>query len=269
VRTGVFFALCLFAACAAIAPGEGSLSKESSERLAAQQKAGEAEAVRFALRAADAAPDDLRAQRKAAELLGGWLGTVKEDERSKAYLLAAATLGRLENHPEACTTRVEAGRVRLAADDFDGAAKAFATTARECHSVQALRAAAWPLRKLSRCSEVVTLAAQVWPAATRDEWVTVLDTVSMCSDDVSLRQNLAFAPSEVVSDYYALLRKRERERAAEEARFHAEQQRQESRSRCESECWSARNSCSSGCGSSNYCYSQCTALESACRAGCY
>jgi hypothetical protein len=215
---GMFIVLLGASGCATV-PFEGHVGSQSSERLASQRRLAESNAVRFALLAADTYPDDLRAQRKAAELLAAYLSTARNDARNKTYLRSAATLARLENHEEACTTRLDAGRVRLAAGDDAGAARTFANAARDCRSVTALRAAGWPLKKLERCSEVVELAAQVWPGASREEWVTVMDTVAMCSDDVSLQQNLAFAPSEVVSDYLALLQRRDRQRAAEEARL--------------------------------------------------
>jgi hypothetical protein len=224
--------------------------------------------VRLALQAADRSPTDLRAQRKAAELAHGLLNDSRDVERDKVYLRSLGALARLEAHPEACSTRVEAGRVRLAADDFEGAAKNFVQSARECHSVAAFRAAGWPLRKLERCTELVALAAHIWPVAGKDDWVAVMDSVAACSNELSLRSNLAFAPPEVVVDYFALLRRRSQQRAAEEALWRANQLRTESRSRCESECWSARTNCASACGSSTACYSQCQALENVCRAGC-
>lgn len=269
MRGGLPIAVVLLAGCAAVAPGAGTLTRESAERLEAQARAAEAEAVRLALLAADQAPEDLRAQRKAAEIAHGVLNSSREVDRNKLYLRAEATLARLEAHREACSTRVEAGRVRQAAEDFAGAAKSFTASARECRSVPAFLAAGWPLRKLDRCGELVELAALLWPLAPKSDWVPMMDAVAACSNDVTLRQNLAFAPGEVVADYLALLNRRARQRAADEARWRAEQQRSESRSRCESECWSARNSCASSCGNSSSCYSHCQALESVCRSGCY
>ena len=103
----------------------------------------------------------------------------------------------------------------------------------------------------------------------------MLDGVAACSDAITLRRNLGFAPPDVVADYFALLEARHREAVEQARRAEAERRDEEARSRaaeassrCESECGAAVSSCSSSCVGDPQCNQSCDSVGHACRSGC-
>jgi hypothetical protein len=262
--------LLLLVGCAEVtASGSGTLSHGAQQRLEQLDESARREATLRALTAAEQHPEDLRSQRKAAELVQSQLTALRGDESRSLYQKTRPVLERLESHPEACTTRVEAGRVRAAAADHETAARNFVTSARDCRSVPAFLQAGWPLKQLNRCNEVIELAKWVWSSSEKEQWVPILDTVAACSNAVTLQTNLSFVPRAVLLDYYLLLDRRERERERREREYEAARVRDQGRWNCASSCSSAVSQCSVGCRGDSYCWSRCEALGSACRAGCY
>jgi hypothetical protein len=254
--------------------GEGQTNAAAIAKIRALADEGRHEAMVHALATADARPDDLRAQRKAAELVQDQLETLRDLQQLTAlYTRAQPMLSRLEAGPEACTTRVEAGRVRTAAEDRESAVLDFVTSARACRSVPAFIQAGYALRALGRCPEVLNLAPVVFAAADQNEWLSVFDTVASCSNAVTLRPNLGFAPEQAVTDYFALLQQREvqRREAAERAEKEAQARAavEENRSGCYGACDKTGQMCESTCGLSNpSCLRRCRAQTATCRAGC-
>lgn len=244
-------ALALFGCATVIAPGDGHPGDEARARLAGQAEANRARAVLRAIAAADAMPDDLRAQRKAAELAKAQLR--RAEVGAPLYQAIQPTLRRLEQHPEACTVLLEAGETHDAAGELSRAAEDFVASVKSCRSTEGLHAAVSPLRRLNRCGELVKLAAGLWPSAEQSQWVRIMDSVRLCSDPVSLRRNLSFVPPDVQNEYFNLL---------------AARQEENRRLNCSAHCRSARSSCEAGCWSSSACYTSCASLESACLASC-
>ena len=253
-------------------PGPGVVNAAAIAHLHALADEGRREAMLHALAAADADPGNLRAQRKAAELVQDQLETMRQSaEIAALYTRAQGLLSRLESSAEACSTRLEAGRVRAAADDREAAATDFMRSARDCKSVPAFVQAGYALRLMSRCEEVFALAPSVWPAASKAQWVSVLDTVASCSNAVTLRGNLAFAPEQVVNDYYRLLeeRRHQREEADKEAEVQkAKEAIEEHRSRCEAACTKTAELCASTCSGNPACLMRCRSEAMTCGAGC-
>jgi hypothetical protein len=253
-------------------PGPGVVNAAASQHLTSLADQGRREAMVHALKAADADPSNLRAQRKATELVQDQLETLRQSSEIAAlYARAQGLLSRMETGAEACTTRVEAGRVRSAADDREAAAHDFVRSAKDCRSVPAFIQAGFALRSMSQCDQVLALAPVVWPAATKNQWISVFDTVASCSNALTLRGNLAFAPEQTVTDYYTLIQQRQTQRA--EAEKEAELQRtkeaiEEHRSRCEAGCTKTAELCASTCSSNQACRRRCRSDAITCVAGC-
>jgi hypothetical protein len=272
-----------------IPPGPGSVSSESRQRMERERAQADLERAQVAVETAGAKPDDVRMQRKAAELVAraleqglpssGGAATTPQ----KLLKTAAPVLARLETGPQACVTLPEAGRVYVAAGANSEGAARYARAARECHDVRAALKGAAALRSARRCEEAIALVQSAWPDAREDDRVPLLDEVAACSSPVSLRRNLAFAPPDVVDGYFDLLTQRDRDRRDEEqrrredeyarrqqeARDQARRDAENARWQCASDCSNARSQCSSGCRGNSSCLSQCNALESACRSGCH
>lgn len=272
---GLFAIVFVTAACARVVPaGEGQTNALAAVKFRGLAEAGRRQAMEAALAAADARPDDLRAQRKAAELVLDQLETLRDStELAALYSRAQPMLARLESGPEACTTRVEAGRVRGAAEDRDAAVLDFVTATKTCQSLPAFIQAGYSLRAMGRCAELQTLAPQVFAATDQSHWLSVFDVVASCSNAVSLRGNLSFAPEQAVNDYFALMVTREQQRreAAERAEKEAQGRIavEENRSNCHAACDKTAQLCESTCGMANAaCLRRCRGDKQMCRAGC-
>ena len=114
------------------------------------------------------------------------------------------------------------------------------------------------------------LAGVAWPSLAKDQWIDLMDSVALCSDDVTLRANLAFVPADTRDDYFLLREKREIEARERERQYRAEAARQAAASSCAFSCSDAVSQCRGGCfGLGDACYSQCESLGSMCNSGCY
>jgi hypothetical protein len=251
--------------------GSGSLAPEAQTRLQASQQQALVATVRDALAAADAHPDDFRLQRRAAALVRS-----TADAKPRPPLDVAPLLARLAQQP--CPGLADVAATRDALGDHAGAGDTYLRAARECRSVDAAIAAVAPLRQADRCNDAVVGLRAAWPLVdlhARGQTVRVLDAVASCSDEMSLRANLSFVPSDVLSDYARLLDDRARAEEQEQARAEQQRLQQEAEDRardatwhCESECSSAESSCESSCASEPSCSQRCSALLHSCRAGC-
>jgi hypothetical protein len=255
--------------------GSGAIGKEATVRLAERKHAALATATRDALDAAAATPADVRLQRRAAAMVRRVVG----DRDARALISdlaprAATLLGHLvELAP--CPGLADAGGTWVALDDAERGGDAYVQASRQCESVEAAIAAVQPLRSVKKCDVALATLREVWPHVHGELGIAVLDGVSECSDAITLRRNLSFAPRDVVEDYFALLAQRHEEAVAAERR--AEQQRRdqeaaerasEASSHCESECSAAVSSCSSSCVGDASCLQSCDAVGHACRSGC-
>lgn len=236
-----------------IAPGEGTLSQASSERLRDDEKQAERERAEVTCRLA-ASEVTLRPLRKCAELVAF---AADDGEHRWVYEKAKPALARLEASDAVCEALPPAAQAHRAAGARTTSLALELKAARACQDSPAARRAANDLAQLSRCGEVPALAKEAWPwATTDDEQVAWLDRVADCSDAYGFEKNVAFVPGVVRERYAALLRAR----VAEERRYQAE--------RCVEDCGHKAFSCRSGCWNSTLCRSQCEAVEALCRLGC-
>ncbi len=269
--TAVALALNACALAQPVPPGPGEVSQSSRERLGQQRKESLLDTTRRACEWANQHRDDLRAQRKAAELARTALDSLSGDRQAAAA--PSNVLGwcrpvaeRLSADP--CGTGVEAAAVFRSAADHEEAARGFAQVARECRNSEAAVDGLYELHQLLRCQEGIALVAAAWAGSPQESWVHQFDAISRCSDSVTLRRNLSFVPEEVREDYFALLERR-RQQAEREAREAAAREAARARqSACESDCFQFSSQCRSSCTTSP-CYSNCDAMGSACRSGCH
>ncbi len=269
------------AGCArTIEPGRGTLGKTASERLDREEREAETANALVSLGAADRAPGDTRASRKASELATRAIHSTREKE-AKARIVHAAkpTVARLAASGDVCVDAELAARLEEAAEDLARAAELRVRAADTCRTPKAILVAADTLRRDKRCREAVRVVERGWQYAPAESWTDLMDAVAACSDSVTLRMNLAFVPTGVREDYFALLDERARKRRAAEAaralqdavdRANAQQEAQLSqrRSACSSHCYNAQSSCMSSCASSPSCSSYCSSVQSSCLAGC-
>ena len=257
--------------------GDGSIGEDARARLESRKHAALAAATRDAIVAAEAAPADLRLQRRAAAMVR----EVARDEQARDQLGDLAPAKRLLAHLVAaapCPGLADAAATHLALGDDEAGANAYVEAAGRCQSVEAALAAVGPLRRTERCDLAIETLRAAWPRAqgARSELaIEVLDGVRACSTAITLRRNLSFVPADVVDDYFALLEAR-RIRAAEDARRAeatrlAEQARERANaaaSRCASECSAAVSSCTASCGADTSCTQRCYSVGHVCRSGC-
>jgi hypothetical protein len=239
-----------------VPPGPGVVSRAARARLDEAQRQALIEATRRACATALANPDEPRAQSKAAALARELLASGDQSVAVASVLdWAQPALTRLDS---ACATRAEAAAVYAQARDHARAADFFSRAALECQAADSAIAAAEALRQTGRCDQALSLLATSWSWSRPDQHIPLLDQVAWCSDELSLRGNLAFAPPDVVEDYLALLNRR-----ADEAKA------RERSANCRSQCATARSSCWSGCPPGAHgCDANCSSLESFCLAGC-
>jgi hypothetical protein len=279
LRAVSFSVLGLVGCAQVIPPGEGTSSKAAGERLDEEERSATVANALSALTTADLAPADVRARRKASELAVVALARGRVEDKARVRAASTAVVERLATSTETCIDSALAARVEAAAGRLDQAADLLVRAADACHTSRATIAAARALRAAKRCPEAVRAVERGWPNGAADEWIALMDQVSACSNEVSLRRNLGFVPETVREDYFALLAAREREREQRElderadARARAAEERRQSerfeaRSRCSSYCGSAESSCISSCAGGGPCMSRCSALRSACLAGC-
>jgi len=256
-----------------VADGSGALGSDSVLRLAARKQTAQATATSDALDAAIARPTDVRLQRRAVamvrELAGG---------SNKGVAVMADRAGRVIDHlveTTPCPGLSDAGATWLALADAKRSGESYVRAARQCDNVEAAVAAVQPLHSLGRCDDAIAALREAWPHAKGELGIAVLDGVATCSDAITLRRNLGFAPPDVVEDYFALLEARHREAVEQERRAEAQRRDEEAReqaaaasSRCESECSAAVSSCSSSCVGDAQCNQSCDAVGHACRSGC-
>lgn len=262
----------------AIAPGSGGEAPEATARLALRAKVATAEATRDAIAAADAAPADLRLQRRAAAMIRTCAG----DEVSRKQLAelaphADATIERLVATTP-CPGLADAAATWVALGDDAKGGEAYVAAANQCGTPEAAVAAVAPLRAADHCDEAIAALRAQWPhvqGAKSELAIAILDGVSSCSDALTLRRNLAFVPPSVMDDYFALLEARERERREMERREREERAREEAREaaseasfRCQSECSAAISSCESSCQGDGACMQSCSSVGHVCNSGC-
>ena len=257
---------------AATPPGPGRVSAASQQRLS--EAAGEANlvAVRNAAEAAANRPQDLRLQRKAIILAGGFAGGQRDPGRKAELLqLVSSAVVNADNSAASCDARGEIGNLYDAAGEYNKAGETWIRNAQKCRSYGSMMMAAQSLRKVERCPELLDATRALWPKAPQTEWAKLLNAVNLCSDAVSLRQNLSFVPEAVRVSYLEELARQHREAVAAAAAEQDRQDRYRRASACRSDCSSAGSSCYSGCPSGSYhphCAANCRALESVCSSRC-
>jgi hypothetical protein len=258
--------------------GTGQITKPATERIANAQRAARVTATRDAMAIAAARPDDVRLQRRAAEMLGEIAG----DHEARAQLASSAPppetlLDRLVALSP-CPGLADAGAAWVALGDDERGAETYTRASRQCSNPEAAVASAHALHRLNRCDDAITVLRDAWPfvhGASSDVGIEILDGVTECSDALTVKRNLAFVPRDVLAGYAALLDERERQAEIERRRAEHEQARQEAEARaqraasnCESECSAASSSCDSACQGDSSCTQSCSALYHACRSGC-
>lgn len=255
-----------------VADGSGALGSDSVLRLASRKQAAQATATSDALDAAIAHPADVRLQRRAVAMVRELAGSTKD------VAVMADRTGRVIDHlveTTPCPGLSDAGATWLALADAKRSGESYVRAARQCDNVEAAVAAVQPLHSLGRCDDAIAALREAWPHAKGELGIAVLDGVATCSDAITLRRNLGFAPPDVVEDYFALLEARHREEVEQERRAEAQRRDDEAReqaaaasSRCESECSAAVSSCSSSCVGDAQCNQSCDSVGHACRSGC-
>lgn len=270
----------LLAGCTtSISPGSGNLSSGSLKRLHEDERAGALANAMRAIQVADEQPQDVRATRKASELTTIALHKSESADKKRIVRAAESVVKRLAASTDVCVDATLAADVEAAADRASAAADLRVRAADSCHSPKATLRAARALRMAQRCTEAVRVVERGFNDAPSSSWIGLMDAVAECSNNVSLRQNLAFVPVSVREDYFALLAERQRQKEREEEAAalqqalnaqaeRRERQRSDARARCTSHCSSAESSCFASCGGSGPCISRCNALSSSCLAGC-
>jgi hypothetical protein len=253
--------------------GNGTISTASSTRLANAEVEARVTAARDATAAADAAPKELRLQRRAVSMLAGI-----DRERIASIVPSPETLIDRLVALAPCPGLADAGETWVALGNDDRGAAAYVRAARQCSSPEAAVEAAIALHRLKRCDEAVAVLREAWPlihGANSPAGIAILDGVASCSDSLTLARNLSFVPSDVLSGYYGLLDTRERDAEAQrdQAEREEEQRQVEAREQavarsCSSECRAASSSCDSSCRGGSSCTDRCSALYHACNAGC-
>jgi hypothetical protein len=268
----VVFGLSLLLGCAAtVPPGPGSIGQSAHARLEREQLTATAEAARRAAALA-AASDDTRAWRKAAAL-GALAARQHAAPPDEIRAWSEPVLRRLQSD---CDARLDGAELLEALDDDAASGDMLLGAVHQCGSVEAAIRAPGPLRRAQRCDQAIAAIRSVWPHAPHERWMALLDGVNVCSDPVTLRANLAFAPPEVVAGYFAeLLRRAEEERemrrriAAQRAAERAASEHMRASMDCSSDCNQAVSSCDVSCSGDPACLNRCSALGSACRSGCH
>ena len=257
---------------AATPPGPGRLSEASQQRLGAEAGAATLAAVRNAAEAAASSPNDLRAQRKAIILAGSFAGGQHDPGRKAELLqLVSRAVATTENSPAACEARGEVGALYDAGGEYNKAGDTWLRNASQCRAYGSLLLAAQSLRKVERCPDLLDAARTLWPRTPQTEWGHVLNAVNLCSNALSLRQNLSFVPEAVRVSYLEELARQHREAVAAAAREQERADRAHRSFACRSDCASAGSSCYAGCPAGTYhpnCAANCRALESVCNSHC-
>jgi len=271
----IALALLLGGCATSVPPGPGVLGSDSVRRQQQERSRAHLAVAEQSCATANAQPADLRMQRKCAELARGALN-LPDAPREEIAGWVKPVLPRLAEGPDACGTREEAARLQNALGQTDQAATLALESVHACSSATAALDATRYLRTLDRCPEAVAAVATVFAGAPQNLQVPLLDAVASCSNEVSLRQNLSFAPPSVVQDYFGLLEARRRQEEedrrraeAEERQRQAEQAAWQRQSDCQSDCAQGGSQCESGCAGDSYCISHCQAAASMCRSGCH
>ncbi|MDB4956556.1 MAG: hypothetical protein JWO36_4125 [Myxococcales bacterium] len=260
---------------ARVPAGDGELSEAAKDRLVARPRSALVEATREALDAAVKSPGDVRLARRAAvmvrDVAGGHDPALAELQPTTERVLDQL----ISTQP--CPGLVDAAATWIALGDPQRGGSAYVRAAHDCGNVDAAIAAVSPLRGAQRCNEAIAALRAAWPLVDRNDAhaIALLDGVTACSDAISLRRNLSFAPADVVDDYFALLEARRQEQAEQERRSELERARRAAQSQaafassqCESECNAAIASCDSSCAGSPSCNQRCSSIGHVCRSGC-
>jgi len=261
-----------------IAPGSGTDAPEAQARLAARAKIATAEATRDAIAAADATPADLRLQRRAVAMIR----TCAHDETSRKQLAvlaphADATIERLVATTP-CPGLADAAATWVALGDNAKGGDAYVAAAARCDNPEAAVASVGPLRAADKCDQALGALRAAWPhvhGAKSKLAIDILDGVVACSDELTMRRNMAFVPTDVLEGYLALVEERARQEAEAQRRAEHERREQEARDRaweasnqCRSECSAAVSSCESSCSGDSGCMQSCSSVGHVCNSGC-
>ena len=210
-------AIVLFYPPGGVPPGSGTLDDAAKARLAARPHQALASATRDALAAAAHAPADVRLQRRAAAMIrelaqhGGVGELAPQATHAIEHLVDIAP----------CPGLADAAATWLALGEPARAGDAYVQASQRCDSVEAAIASVGPLREVDRCDDALAALRAAWPHRGSSS-IALLDGVARCSDAITLRRNLGFAPPDVVEDYFALLERRRLEALEAERRARAE-----------------------------------------------
>lgn len=271
-------AIALLVPAKRVEAGSGAVDPASVSRIEARAKVALAEATRDALGAANAAPADLRLQRRAAAMMRSCAGD--KDAQAKLAELAPDAKGTLERLVALapCPGLADAAATWVAFGDNAKGGEAYVAAAAQCDNPEAAVAAVGPLRTADKCDEALGALRAAWPhvhGAKSKLAIEILDGVVECSDELTLRRNMAFVPSDVLEGYLSLVEERARQEREAQRRAEQQQRDQEARDRawqassqCRSECSAAVSSCESSCSGDGGCLQSCSSVGHVCNSGC-
>jgi hypothetical protein len=258
--------------------GSGTIDPAAVSRIEMRAKVALAEATRDALEAANTAPADLRLQRRAAAMMRSCAGD--KDAKAKLAELAPDANRTLEHLVALapCPGLVDAAATWVAFGDNAKGGEAYVAAASQCDNPEAAVAAVGPLHAVDKCDEALVALRAAWPhvhGAKARLGIDILDGVTACSDELTLRRNLAFVPTDVLQGYLTIVEERARQEREAQQRAEQQQRDQEARDRawqassqCRSECSAAVSSCESSCSGDSGCTQSCSSVGHVCNSGC-
>lgn len=224
--------------------------------------------------AADANPENLELQRQAIAA-GRALGEHRQAHHAKdmagdlrgAFDLRPAFARAVAAAPD-CESKREIGRIQIALQMSEEPAAVFLHHARAC--LTGLDAASTPCQGKTPKAEVRALIAEVWPRASAAEWLPMLRTIAVCTEDPQqLEANLSFVPADARETFLSM---REAEWRRETDQILRESEARSRASECEDRCMHLYaeygGACGRLCGGFPDCMDMCSELGRKCDAAC-
>jgi hypothetical protein len=110
-------------------------------------------------------------------------------------------------HDLPCPGLAEEAVTRVAVGDESAAGETYLLSARECHRIDDVVAAAVPLRNAGRCADALPALREAWAQIDHDvpgAGYPVLDAIATCSDALTIREHLSFLPADTIDSYLAV-----------------------------------------------------------------
>ncbi|MGH1343380.1 MAG: hypothetical protein ACRBN8_17610 [Nannocystales bacterium] len=258
-------------------PRRSQFEQYAEQRVSANCNPGEALLLdaQAAIRAANEAPNERRAQLAALESLAAFVHSQRKSAKSPDNLTlqdllteARPVLTRLSLPTAGCEDQLQVTSLMWSLGEIDAALARFTGPQRACLGAKETALVANPLRVRGQCDELLTLITEVWPRITdHHDQIQLLDLVMSCSDAYTMRRNFAFVPRDILLDYQALLDRR----AADEAEAEWADQQARQTERCEDNCltmYGETGVCMSSCRGETICVRNCRSLGNSCRNSC-